>query len=115
MRKYALAIDLILLLTCTLLLLVDLKIKNDLIQQAMKLEEKLDEQRRLEGNGNIHSVVPGNLSNGHVSVDASIPLGKDTANVQSSPRPRKRNPPATKRSAGDADKGISGQDNAVGS
>lgn len=114
MRKYALAIDLILLATCCLLLLIDLKIKNDLIQQAIKLEEKISEQRRNESNSGIHPVVSGNLSNGDIPVDASISLANHTENGNGARKPRTRNKATPNRGTGNTDKGIPGSSDAVG-
>jgi hypothetical protein len=115
MRKYVLAIDLILLFTCALILIIDLKIKNDLIQEAIKLDGKINEQRRYTGDDNIHSVVSGNLSNGDVPMDPSLSSPNPTANGAGTRKPRTRRAASANRGTGNANTGVSGQDNTVGS
>lgn len=113
--KYALIIDLILLSTCALLLLIDLKIKDALITEARKLEEKLDEQRRPESNGNLHPVVSGNLLDSDVPVYTSVEATGNAKPATGARRPRKGNTSRANGSAGNTDSGIPGPSNTVGS
>ena len=115
MRKYALAIDLILLFTCLLILVIDLKIKDELIQQAIKLEGKLSEQRGCKGNADIHRVVPGYISDSDVPMDTPVSSPDHAANSTGARRPRKRNTATANGSAGNPDQGIPGASDTVGS
>jgi hypothetical protein len=115
MRKYVLALDLILLITCALILIIDLRTKDELIQRAIKLEEKINEQRGYPGNDNIRAVVPGDLPHSDVFLDSPVSSPDHTENGSGTTRPRKRNTASANRRSGNPDKGIPGPDDTVGS
>jgi hypothetical protein len=60
MRKWIFLMDIILLLTAAALLLIDLKIKEDIVAQAKSLQETINGQGTKESNS-IPDFVPGDL------------------------------------------------------
>jgi hypothetical protein len=63
MRKWIFLMDIILLLTAAALLLIDLKIKEDIVAQAKSLQETINGQGTKESNS-IPDYVPGDLLRG---------------------------------------------------
>lgn len=113
--KYAVVLEVVMLITCALLLLIDLKIKDALITEARNLEERLSEQRRPESNGDLHPVVSGDLPDSDVPVYASMETTGIPKASTGTRRPRKRNTANANGSAGNTDSGIPGPSDTVGS
>jgi hypothetical protein len=106
MRKWVVIADIMLLVFCLALLLVDLQIKNDIVERAKALEAKLDGTQRTEERGNIHNPVPGDIllcddnDQSAMEVPATVEPGTEGT------RPRKGRTSATKRQAGNNGSGI---------
>lgn len=114
MRKYLWVLDIVLLLTCAALLLVDLQIKNDLITRAKELEGKLDEQRGSESVDHIHSGIPGDIPDSDVFLDAPVETASSATNGSRPNRARKGNGSAANRGTGNPGQGVSGLSDQVG-
>lgn len=61
MRKLIVIADILLLVFCLALLLVDLQIKNAIVEQAKALEATLNGAQRPAEHDNIHNPVPGDI------------------------------------------------------
>lgn len=114
MRKYIWVLDIVLLLTCAALLLVDLQIKNDLVTRAKELGEKLDEQGRSESIDHIHSGIPGDIPDSDVFLDAPLETASGSANGSRPNRARKGNSTVANRGTGNPGQGVSGLSDTVG-
>lgn len=55
-KKFLLFLDLVGVITCALLILIDLKIKQELLRTAIRLENKIGEAERLAGHLNSYNV-----------------------------------------------------------
>jgi hypothetical protein len=107
MRRWLVLMDAVLLITAALLLLVDLKIKEDLIAQATSLQRKIDGQRIQESDSNSDSVSPGVLrGNG-----PDNPAVEDQDIPEAPPKRARRSKgsSAPKPDSGNDDSGIPGQ------
>jgi len=114
MPKFLRILDIVLLLTCAALLLVDLQIKNELVARAKQWEEKLNEQGRPESVDHIHSGVPGDIPDGDVFLDSPMETASATANGSGANRARKRSSAAANRGTGNPDSGIPFPSESVG-
>lgn len=62
MRKWLVAMDVLLVLVSLALLLIDIQIKNQIVAEAKALQETINGgQNRVEENPHIHNSVPGDI------------------------------------------------------
>lgn len=116
MRKYIVLADIILLVMAALILLIDVQIKNQIVDAAKSLEAKLDEQRGTEGSGNLHPSVSRDIPSSIVLSGEAVETTGDSANGAKRARPRNRaDKSAANGSAGNTSSGVSGSSDQVGS
>lgn len=117
MRKWVLYLDLALLLMCLGLLIVDLQIKNDLVDQMKRMQGVIDGQT---GQGSEECDSSDNPVFGSVRTDnGGYRTAVETTTVEDAgtegTKPRTRNAPRAKRSTGNASSRIQLDGEQVGS
>jgi len=123
MRRLVILLDATLLFTALAILIIDYKIKEDIINQAKAVQAMMDAQKTMlgvfDGQGNeTADNVPSSVPSGVLlrgDADNAAMAVQDSAEKSATRSERAaRNRPA-KRSAGNPDKGISGQSEPLGS
>ncbi len=117
MRKWVLYLDLALLLMCLGLLIVDLQIKNDLVDQMKRMQGVIDGQegQRSTERDNPDSLVPDILLRGNVDSGTAVESAAIENESSQRAKSRARHPAGTKRDAGNRGAGIQSDGQQVGS
>jgi hypothetical protein len=101
-RKLLLALETVAIVTALILILVDYKLKNDLVELYKKMEAALIDGRQIFGPDFAAGIDPGAIRGGDM-VRATPPVEKrpadkpGNANGQAKPAARKRTPPVSQR------------------
>lgn len=115
MRKWIILMDVVLLLTALGILLIDFKIKEDIIAQAKSLQGVIDGQRSQESTDSASGVYSG-IRAGSVPADSAMASEAPGEPGAERIRPAKRRSAGTaKPSRGDNDPGISAESEQLGS
>jgi hypothetical protein len=102
--------DIVLLLTCLALLLIDLQIKNDIVKQAKELEEVLSGQSRAPEHGDIPDMLRSGILRSDDPGEPAVASENISEFSVNRARPSKRNSSTSQRNSGNNDQGISTAD-----
>jgi hypothetical protein len=106
--------DLVLLLTCLGLLLIDLQIKNDIVQQAKELERILGDTRGKPQRNNIPDNVRVDILRNHDYGEPAVANEDTPESPVKRTRSRKGNPATVERNTGNGGAGIQSDGEQVG-
>lgn len=116
-RKLVMALETLALVTAAILILVDYKLKQDLMGLYQKLEAALNDAKKYFGEDYFAARDPGGVHTGDLvgnapTVEEKPSDSQASQNGQPKPPARRRTP--ANRSGGNRDSAVSGPDNAVG-
>jgi hypothetical protein len=106
MRKWIAITDIVLLVFCLALLLVDLQIKNAIVEQAKALEAALNGAQRPAEHDNIHNSLPGDILPNYDDDKSALEVPVDVEPGTEGTRPRKGRTTAAKRNSGNNGAGV---------
>jgi hypothetical protein len=113
MRKWVVLMDIVLLVTALAILLIDYKIKEDIVSQAKALQGVINGQGTKAADSSPDS-VPGGVLRGNDPGNAAV-ADQDSAEKSTAGNGRTKRNNTPKRSTGDPGQGIPGQSEQLGS